>query len=324
MMQHADSRVLLKHYLSHQINADTRAIVHGLEPQRDVVKSMCSLGSSINKRRPIELTADQSASVNSDPRVQELVLRRDKLRTGSRRSAEARRKYKLAVRDVNNEKARLRKALKDKIREEFDAKQAVIDIERQLAGIGFDDTDTNPPTHDPLPAHQRLLEAVCAPMDCKTLEELYQRRDAAIDAVAAYCAVEEDWSSVRCAKKASKLSVNVAPTAASGQEPPEGSLLHEALISVFKDGGDKSYRCFLCVGKALLLREAGHLQEDDRAFKHLTHEFHSPGDVTKHFRRRHLRNLRAGQVISCTACSMPLDHKEHLQNHARRIHGTVA
>ena len=129
-MQHSDSRVLLRHYLSHEITADTRATTQHLEPQRDVMSALCSLSSTISKRQPTKLTTEQSRSVNSGPRVQELVQRRDKLRTASEHSAIARQKYEVAAKNVENEKARLRNALLTKIREGFDDKQAVIDIER--------------------------------------------------------------------------------------------------------------------------------------------------------------------------------------------------
>jgi hypothetical protein len=46
--------------------------------------------------------------------------------------------------------------------------------------------------------------------------------------------------------------------------------------------------------------------------------------LSKHFRRKHLAHLRDGDKIQCQVCKLPLDHKMHLQNHARRIHGTVS
>jgi hypothetical protein len=117
-------------------------------------------------------------------------------------------------------------------------------------------------------------------MDCKTLEELYDRRDAAINAIAAYCKVEESWHPRLPSPK--EPLVNAALVKARVKDPVKGSLLYEALLSVFEK---KPYRCFLCVGKACSVRE------DDARFARLVYEFHSPGDVTKHFRRKYLKNL---------------------------------
>ncbi|KAI9770288.1 MAG: hypothetical protein M1840_003447 [Geoglossum simile] len=50
----------------------------------------------------------------------------------------------------------------------------------------------------------------------------------------------------------------------------------------------------------------------------------SPGDLTKHFKRKHLSNIRGRDWIGCKGCQMPLEYKMHLQNHAARIHGMVS
>lgn len=304
--------MILRHYLQREIRADTMGIIRGLEPQRALIKNLCSLGSSISKRRPTGLTRAQSESVNHDPYLKELVRRRDELRARSRQSAEARDEYENAAKEVTKERLRLRRALKTHIRETFDAQQAIEDIERQLAGQGFQDTAGGAAAGDQLPDQKRLVEALRAPMDCKTVEELYERRDAAINAVAAYCKVEESWHPrLPSAKEA---SANAALVKARAKDPSEGSLMHEALLSVFEK---KPYRCFLCVGKARSV------PEDDPRFERLVHKFHSPGDVTKHFRRKHLSKLQENEAIVCTACDLVLIHEQHLKRHADDVHGTV-
>ena len=140
-LQHTDSGVLRRHYLSHEIKSDTLAITRCLERQRALVKSTSSLGSSTSKRRPIWLTDEQYTSVNSSPRVRELIRRRDKLYALSKLSAIPRRKYERAAKDVINEKTRLRKLLEGEIRDEFDSKQTVVEIELQFAGLGFADME---------------------------------------------------------------------------------------------------------------------------------------------------------------------------------------
>jgi len=94
---------------------------------------------------------------------------------------------------------------------------------------------------------------------------------------------------------------------------------HVAVLSVFiASKEERPRRCFLCVGLAL------RLEPDDPCIEELTHEFYRAGDVSKHFRRKHLKNIREGDDIECGACYMPLDHKMHLQRHALQIHGTVS
>ncbi|KAK0612279.1 hypothetical protein B0T17DRAFT_401349 [Bombardia bombarda] len=147
-----------------------------------------------------------------------------------------------------------------------------------------------------------------------TIEGQYRRRDAAINAIVAYCAVVEGLAACRT----NSSTTNVVQQSVIKDDPPTGSRLHVAAMSVFitKDE-DRPGRCFLCVGEAL------RLELDDPCIDKLIHVFYMSGDLTKHFRRRHLSNLREDDKLQCRVCVMPLDNKMHLQNHARRIHGTV-
>lgn len=89
-------------------------------------------------------------------------------------------------------------------------------------------------------------------------------------------------------------------------------------MSVFvKTKKERPRRCFLCIGKALPLGS------DDGVIPGLIHKFYTSGDLTKHFRRMHLSNLRESAKIIREACDMVLDDKPHLQNHALRVQGTV-
>ncbi|KAK4031580.1 hypothetical protein C8A01DRAFT_21228, partial [Parachaetomium inaequale] len=121
---------------------------------------------------------------------------------------------------------------------------------------------------------KRLVEALYTLIDCKTIEELYNRQDTTINIVTIYC----KYPRVSSAKEA---SVNVTFKVRI-KDPLKDSLLDKALLSVFKK---KLYRCFLYVRKARSVRE------DDTRFVQLVHEFHSPGDITKYFQCKHLKNL---------------------------------
>ncbi|KAH6974005.1 hypothetical protein EDB80DRAFT_595661 [Ilyonectria destructans] len=208
------------------------------------------------------------------------------------------------------EKMRLKRLLKQKIRDEWTAEQAVDDIERQLAGIWRPNQVVDKPCRPQRPAQRRLVQALTAPSN-NTLEDQYRRRDNAMDAVIAYCIVEEGQTVRRTNTSSTEPSRRATPGDAPAESP-----LHVAMMSIFvKTERERPRRCFVCVGKALSLAP------DDAAVEDLIREFYTAGDLSKHFRRRHLSNLRDGDGIYCKVCKLSLDHKMHFQNHAMRVHG---
>ena len=48
IMQHADIRTFLRHYLSRRITADTQAIIRGLQPQDALMRAACTMSRSID------------------------------------------------------------------------------------------------------------------------------------------------------------------------------------------------------------------------------------------------------------------------------------
>jgi hypothetical protein len=78
IMQHAKIDTFIKHYLRQKVTADTRAIVSGYEPQRDLMRAACRMARWIDPNRPQELTPEESLSVNQDPDIRRLVAERGK------------------------------------------------------------------------------------------------------------------------------------------------------------------------------------------------------------------------------------------------------
>ena len=220
----------------------------------------------------------------------------------------------VVCREVRNEKQRLKRALKQRIRHEWTAKQAVDDIERQLQGFRFPkDAAVDTSCHPQRPAQKRLVEALTAPVD-NTLDGQYQRRDKAIDAIIAYCVAEEGPTLRRTDASSTKPSLRHQP-----RDSPADSPLHVAQMSVFvKNKQESPLRCFVCVAKAVAL------EPNDPHLQVLIRPFTAPGDVSKHFRRMHLSNLQEGDKTKCGLCRMVLLHKMHLQHHAFQVHGTVS
>lgn len=156
------------------------------------------------------------------------------------------------------------------------------------------------------------MESLTTPVDA-TLKGQYERRDRAIDAVAAYCLVEEG------------PAVNPTRSAASTRRPvgaPHGlaeSPLHIAVRTVFiKKQNERPRICFLCVSKALSL------PPNDPQIDNLIRDFHAPSDLTKHFKRKYLAYIREGDRLECTVCQMSLQYKMDIQSHAYRIHKTIS
>jgi hypothetical protein len=94
----------------------------------------------------------------------------------------------------------------------------------------------------------------------------------------------------------------VDPQAAAAEA--EKQALDAATLSVFKE--ERPTICFLCLGEKLIK------------------SFAKPGDLSKHFKRKHLRHVSDRDRLECKVCQMPLKHVAHLRNHAQSVHGTVS
>ncbi|KAK7229589.1 hypothetical protein V2G26_001759 [Clonostachys chloroleuca] len=305
-LDHANSVPFQRHYLGREVNADTWAILRGQKPQQALIKQACSVGHSISKRRPTDLTAEQVASINTHPLIRKLELELRRMKRGSNERAKA-------LRKLRNEKLRLKRSLKQNIRNEWTDSQAVEDIERQLRGEWNPNQVVDKGCRPQGSAQKYLVQALAAKCD-DTIEGYYRRRNDAINAIIAYCTVEEGPTMRR--KNTSPTEPQLTPTTDTQKEGPLQKALRIALkaISVKTDKERPRY-CFLCVGKALTL------QPDDPLIKDLARQFYTSGDTAKHFRRRHLSILEDHHVIYCRVCDETLEHKKHLQNHGLKRHG---
>ncbi|KAL2278242.1 hypothetical protein FJTKL_14652 [Diaporthe vaccinii] len=289
-----------RNYLGRNISADLWGILRGQKPQQALMQQSCSIGHSISKRRPTDLTPEQSASVATHPTIRRLQNALDKLPQNSK-------EYREHVQGIRNEKQRLRRELKKKIRDEWTDQQATEDIERQIQGLGFCSPVTGDTSCRPQgPAQKHLLSKLSAPMTT-TLEGQHRRRDDAIDAVSAYCLVQEGCT----VRRQSALNKDAAPMDCS---------LSQAIDSVrVTDKRQRPRRCFVCIGQAM------GLQPDDKdRLDDLIREFYTSSDLTKHFGRKHLSKVKDDTKIECKVCQKTLRHKMHLQNHALKTHGTVS
>jgi hypothetical protein len=312
MMQHADMRTFLNHYLSRRVTADTAAIVRGLKPQDALMRAACRMSRWINPERPQELTQEETLSVNKDPDIRKLLARREELRCRFKGGATKEPIYQLIGREIFNERQRKRAALLKQKKAKGELEFPVQEIEMQLSGFKFTEAvkSTLDISDDMPPPQKRLVETVMS-LPGATLEEEMSRRNAAIDAVAAYCKFEEGGpprGRKPARSNASPPTVDADPqvTAARAEE----QVLRAAMLSVFTE--KRPRECFVCLARISL-------PVDKRVFK-----FKTPGDLTKHFKRKHLSKIKEEEKPNCDLCLMQLSHKVHYQNHALAIHGTVS
>jgi Protein of unknown function (DUF3435) len=315
IMQHAKIDTFIKHYLRRTVTADTRAIVSGYEPQRDLMRAACRMTRWIDPDRPQELTPEETLSVNQDPVVRRLVAEREKWKRRFRGTATQQPGYRIIGRAIFNTRQRLRAALLKHVQERWDLEHPVDEIERQLSGLKLSqDVKTTLDQNDEMPPLQKRLAETVMTLPGTTIKEEFCRRNAAIDAVAAYCHFQEGGAAALPRQRSSTRRASPTPSKEANPQlaaaEAEQQALSDAMLLVFTE--KRTTTCFLCLG------------EQNLPFEKRTYKFASPGDLTKHFKRKHLAHIKEGDRLRCKVCRMGLQHKQHLQNHAETIHGTVS
>jgi hypothetical protein len=210
---------------------------------------------------------------------------------------------------ITRERQRLRAALLAEIQERYEREEPVRVIEQQLAGVKI---NKKPKvlsyfSDDTSPEQRRLIETMILTPPGSTYEEEVRRRNNAIDAVAAYCKVEEGETPKGGRPRRPKT---VAIKREEDTRSPQEIELEAATLLVLKEERPKI--CFLCLGNEGL------------SFEKRTYSFSTPGDLSKHFNRKHLSKVKKEERVKCNVCKILLDHKMHLQRHAFEIHGTVS
>ncbi|KAH7119581.1 hypothetical protein B0J11DRAFT_63946 [Dendryphion nanum] len=102
------------------------------------------------------------------------------------------------------------------------------------------------------------------------------------------------------------------PAASSPPELRKATLADIPLIarSVFKE--NRPTICFVCLG------------DESVPAEQRLHSFSTSTDLSKHFKRRHLKYIGEAESFTCRLCRICLDGKMHVQRHAHDIHSTVS
>lgn len=263
------------------------------------------MSRSIDPRRPRKLTTEQSLSVDRLPCVVKLNRRIAKL-SGALRDSKGEEKYQKVRRRLQSEKQRQRRLLLADLVDRFKKEQPVIDSERQLSGkvVDEDKRDALERSDQLTPEHLLLIDAILTLLET-TLENETRRRIAAINAITAYCGVEEGPPPRRI-----QLGRPVKDDSLVVTKAEEPDALNQAIRSI--EGKKRPTKCFVCLrNPALTLRER-------------VASFATPGSLSSHFLRKRVSKLQRGAHIDCQACNVRLEGRVQLLIHAERVHGTVS
>lgn len=357
ILQHSDIRTFVRHY-EVDVDVDVQGIVRKTASQTALVRFACSLSASIDPDRPYKLSSEESRLISELPEVrakQDKVDERKRkwedrqaqvelaetefrasqdhskqhspsdnfqkrLETARERAAEASRKKNRAILELRSEKQRQRNRLIRKNLEHYKNEQPVIDLERQLQGKLVDTKVLGAlqNANSSSPEFMRVIDTILT-MPGATVEAEYQRRIDAINAVTAFCGVEEGRPTQRPVQSRRRQAVgdlDSCPSSKRRKSPAQDDkkfILQNAMDLVrIKSPDVRPTICFLCVGNPSLPLEK-------RVTKYAT-----PGSLTRHFLRKHVNTPWPTEGVPCNVCdSKNLQHKSTLVNHAERAHGTV-
>jgi hypothetical protein len=187
--------------------------------------------------------------------------------------------------------------LLSQLQQKYDQEQPMLEVQRQLSETKLAESVTTKLRYkEELPEPQKRLIKRLLTLPSPTLDQEMCRRTEAIDAVAAYCQFEEG---ITCRLPQTKrVESHVAESRYVDDKKPESettkvqtesaSPLENAIRSVIKD--HRPLFCFIYVGQQNL------------ALKKRVQQFSSYGDVSKHIKRKHLRNLASSTVIASNIC----------------------
>ncbi|KAE8413590.1 hypothetical protein BDV36DRAFT_286879 [Aspergillus pseudocaelatus] len=306
IIKHADIRMFLNHYLPRRINTDMQALMRGLKPDSAMMRAVTRIGRWIDRRRPRELTDAQKATVEHDPELQKAIRKRDafskKLQRSQKKTDRKLDKLDKLKRGVTNTRNRLLYVLRQRMREEFDKEQVVLDIERQLAGTTILDEEAKEQLQieeQLLPQQIYLVGKLMTWPIFLSVEAEWQRRNEATEAVRLYCDVLEGGP--RRGRRPNGLLPReevIVPTESSLPIPSPSR--HE--IALQEAGEDirtaaKPRACFQCYGNP-----AGC---GNRCLK----QYSRHKGLLRHFRAVYLDDRH------CNYCNEPVDNEMYWRRH---------
>ncbi|BDD57414.1 hypothetical protein MAP00_002777 [Monascus purpureus] len=265
IMKHSSIRTFLDHYLPRNIDTDMQNIMNGRDPNTQLMNAITRMSRWIDNRRPWHLTPIQRASLREHPEYLEATRRVNEQAKASRHNSSIQMQLQLEklTRERTNTFNRLARALRQQIRKEFDRKQAIIDIERQLSGAAINDEEAKDVlrTDQMLPEQIYLFEKLFTWPTSLSLENEWQRRNAAVKAISQYCSLLEGGPLRGRPKRAtlsdgfdeeqSAIVVRPAKIHCASPKPSQQELLLQQAEEHIRIA-EQPQRCFQCFGNTML------------------------------------------------------------------------
>ncbi|KAI9888214.1 MAG: hypothetical protein M1814_001087 [Vezdaea aestivalis] len=185
ILQHSDSKVFQKNYLSHYITVDTQAAYRGLEPQTALIRAASGMSRSIDRRRPMYLTKIQQKEVDNRPEVKLLRRRMMNLKPNGykKQDSSTHQTYQKAYQELQSLRRRLFKSTLREERHRFNREQPVLDIQRQLnPDLSLKNEKSLVPDRYIFKERQQAVEALMT-FATTSPEEEHKRRARAIQAI---------------------------------------------------------------------------------------------------------------------------------------------
>ncbi|KAJ5976476.1 hypothetical protein N7481_010183 [Penicillium waksmanii] len=298
IMKHADSRTFLNHYLPRHVDTDMQNVMNGRQSNKPLMRAITRTSRWIDTRRHRHLTAEQRASIREHPEYVGAVRRLDEQAEVFvyDLNEQMRLRHDKLAREKLNTFDRLERALRQKVRKEFDRKQANIDIERQLSGAAIADEEAKNVlrTDNMLPEQIDLLEKLFTWPTSYSLEAEWQRRNGSFVAISQYCChleggplrgrrkrpapSDESDEELTAREVRTTKTTSVSPAMSK-----EEMLLEKAGKYIRK--AKKPRRCFQCYGDTLL---PVHCR---------THKYSEYKSTLRHFRKKHLEDRRCHSYV---------------------------
>ena len=214
--------------------------------------------------------------------------------------------YWEAYRQVQSKKKAVNKAMIKEIKAKYRERQPVADIVSQLSGKSTKNEHSEAERGTQERLGEERLRAFTALFTFATHDQVEEcaRRSEAMNAVTALCRLQRPLVRRACRAK------QVTPEPAVEESTRKGAKTVGAAEPIPIEC--LPTQCIFCLGNV------------DFAYERRTKPFRRRDGLKKHFESVYLRHIPHGQAIDCPhpECNERLSDKQHLQNHAARVHKT--
>ena len=316
VLDHADSKIFHRNYLSRMIRYDTQAAYRGTTSRGDLIVASHRMSRTIDPRRPRELSAQQLQELRQDVEVQKLRKRQHDLFGQIRnrfnfiyraKGQPIHDEYEQIKRDIDRMLKEKERALKSQLRADYDATAPMQDMMAQMAA---DEAILSPVQPRPAPVQYafeeraRIARALFDPPQSAKPGGNLERQIAVVDDLISLCTRQE-----RRPRKPRQSWKDKTATDSSDDDISDTEIKSECSDIETSITG-QALRCLHCLGDPTLP------QWEQR------HVFGSKYSLERHFERHHpFQPGRSCPFPTDDECTHPLNSLMRFKNHAKRFHG---